>query len=83
MVVESRPARPAFFNFTIMFERTSIIELPRGLLNARDLAFVGKLSEADTAKVEIAHVTAAAAALEATMSSPSAELRGFPRACDD
>ena len=75
MTIVSLPASPAFLIDTIMFEIGSIYsELPRGLLDAWDLAFVGKLTEANTAESEVTHVSTTTTTTEATVSSPSTEL---------
>lgn len=58
-----------------MFEIGSIYsELPRGLLDAWDLTFVGKFTEANTTESKVAHVGTASTTTEATVSSPSTEL---------
>jgi len=57
----------------------NVVELPRGLLYARDVALKRFLAEADAAKAEIAHEAAWAAALEATTNDPRFELRGAVR----
>jgi len=50
------------------------MKLPGRFFNSRNLAFVRKFSETNTAKIKVPHKTPSTATLEATMSSPSAEL---------
>ena len=59
------------------------IVLPGSLLNARDLTLVREFAEADTAEVEIPHITPLAATAEATVGSPSLELGFLLAPCDD
>ena len=61
----------------------SHIKLPRGLLNARNLTLIGKLPEADTAEVEVPHISPFAPATKATISSPGAKLGLLFRPCYD
>jgi len=49
-------------------------ELPRSFLYAWNLAFIGKLSEADSAKVKVSHVASLSTAAEAAQNAPSGEL---------
>jgi hypothetical protein len=51
------------------------VELPGRLLDARDVSLERLLAEADAAKIEIAHETAWAAALEAATNHARSELR--------
>lgn len=57
--------------------------LPGRLLDARDSAFVGELTEADAAKVEIPHVSVLAAAPEAATDHARLELRLLFRSDDN
>lgn len=50
-------------------------QLPRRLLNTRDVPLERLLAEADAAQVEITHECARAAALEAAANDPRTELR--------
>jgi hypothetical protein len=50
-------------------------QLPRRLADARNLAFVSVFAEANAAKAEIAHKTAAAATAKTTIRLTSRELR--------
>jgi len=51
------------------------IELPRRLLDARDVPLERFLAEADAAQIEIAHEATRAAALEASTDHARSELR--------
>src|SRR3989344_3334115 len=58
-------------------------ELPGRFLNARNLAFIGKFSKADTTEVEVTHVTTPPATTKTTRSRPSRELGLLFRPCDN
>lgn len=53
----------------------SVVELPRGFLNAGNVALEGLFAEADAAEIEIAHKTARTATFEATAHRARRELR--------
>ena len=52
-----------------------IIELPASFLNSRKSTLFRELTEADTAEVEVAHVSVWTGTFPATTHNPSAELR--------
>ena len=81
MTTVSWPELPTFLIDMIMFEIVSmwlfivsVVELPRRFLNTRNHALIGKLSETNTAKIEVSHITSFPAAAETAQSSPCREL---------
>ena len=55
-------------------------ELPRRFLDARDHAFVSKLTEANAAEIKVAHIATLSSALETATNNPRLEFRRKSRA---
>src|SRR5689334_3842432 len=71
------------FAFRILVKRSAIgsINLPGGLDDARDLALMGRFSEANPAKAEVAVIGARAAAKLAAVAIARRELLRLPHFC--